>query len=145
MVSDRLETRLSCIRCKACVVLHFLTGFPIWPDDCRLAIGMKPMVVKECNVMTWSHVYIYIYIYIYNTMPIFAVCIVHADGVVQRSYLLQYDLTFTSVHLMNNQLYTYIYIYIYPCLSSRSALWLLMVCYNLFARASAPLVHGGQV
>ena len=27
-----------------------LTGFPIWPDHCRLAVDMKPIVVKECNV-----------------------------------------------------------------------------------------------
>ena len=47
------------------MVLHFLTGFPIWPDDCRLAIGMKPMVVKECNVWL-APMCIYIYIYIQN-------------------------------------------------------------------------------
>ena len=41
------------------MVLHFLTGFPIWPDDCGLAIGMKPMVVKECNVWL-APIYIYI-------------------------------------------------------------------------------------
>ena len=40
----------------------FITGFSIWPDDCRLAIGMKPMVVKECN-MWLAPMYIYIYIY----------------------------------------------------------------------------------
>ena len=43
------------------MVLHFLTGFPIWPDDCRLAIGMKPMVVKECNVWL-APMCIYIYV-----------------------------------------------------------------------------------
>ena len=51
--------RVPCRRCKAYMVLHFLTGFPIWPDDCRLAIGMKPMVVKECNVWL-APMYIYI-------------------------------------------------------------------------------------
>ena len=37
-------------QCKAYVVLHFVTRLPLWPGDCRLAIGMEPMAVTECNV-----------------------------------------------------------------------------------------------
>ena len=61
-----LPPNARCRRCRTYVVLHFLTGFPIWPDDCLLAIGMKPMVVSSvtCDLLLCIYIYIYIYIYI---------------------------------------------------------------------------------
>ena len=62
------------------MVLHFLIGCPIWPDDCRLAIGMKSMVVKECSVwLAPIYVYIYIYMHLY-------LCIKHSTNYVSSLY-----------------------------------------------------------